>query len=96
MLTIQWRWFPDCRPCRSSPWPRWWGCCRTTLHKNGMPDMATAVGTGMQGGPQREAGRREKNPIAGAATAAEAKASDEALENLLALDTRCKLSWDTA
>ncbi len=60
------------------------GLLSYTLHKNGMPDMATA-GTGMQGGPNAKPGDA-KNPIAGAATAAEAKANDK-LENLLALDT---------
>jgi len=60
------------------------GLLSYTLHKNGMPELAaasTGAPAGMNGKPADA-----KNPAAGAATAAEAKANDK-LENLLTLDT---------
>jgi flagellar biosynthesis protein FlhA len=60
------------------------GLLSYTLHKNGMPDATGAVGTvaaGMNGKSSDG-----KTPVAGAATAAEAKANDK-LENLLKMDT---------
>ena len=60
------------------------GLLSYTVHKNGMPDMTTA-GAGAPAGMNTKPADA-KNPIAGAATAAEAKANDK-LENLLTLDT---------
>ena len=60
------------------------GLLSYTLHKNGMPEMipaGAAAAAGMNGKPGEV-----KAPVAGAATAAEAKANDK-LENLLTLDT---------
>jgi flagellar biosynthesis protein FlhA len=60
------------------------GLLSYTLHKRGMPDMpgaGAAASGGMNGRPAEV-----KNPIAGAATAAEAKANEK-IENLLTLDT---------
>ncbi len=62
------------------------GLLSHTIHKSGMPELspanaANAAAPGMNGKPADT-----KSPIAGAATAAEAKANDK-LENLLALDT---------
>ncbi len=59
-----------------------------TLHKTGgMPEvsMSTAANTGMAGGTSAKAADG-KSAVAGAATAAEAKAGDK-LESLLTLDT---------
>ena len=63
------------------------GLLSYTLHKNGMPDAngAVAAGMGMGGAMNAKAGD-PKAAIAGASTAAEAKANDK-LENLLTLDT---------
>jgi len=60
------------------------GLLSYTVHKNGMPDMTTAGAVAPAGMNTKPADA--KNPIAGAATAAEAKANDK-LENLLTLDT---------
>jgi flagellar biosynthesis protein FlhA len=60
------------------------GLLSYTLHKNGMPDAAGAS-AGASMGMNSKPGEA-KAPLAGAATAAEAKANDK-LENLLALDT---------
>jgi flagellar biosynthesis protein FlhA len=60
------------------------GLLSYTLHKNGMPELAVA-GAGAQGGMNGKPGEA-KTPVAGAATAAEAKANEK-LENLLTLDT---------
>ncbi|HEX4350048.1 MAG TPA: flagellar biosynthesis protein FlhA, partial [Verrucomicrobiae bacterium] len=60
------------------------GLLSYTLHKNGMPELAAAGATTPGGMNTKPADA--KNPIAGATTAAEAKANDK-LENLLTLDT---------
>jgi len=60
------------------------GLLSYTVHKSGVPDM-TPAGAGAPGGMNGKPSDA-KNPIAGAATAAEAKANDK-LENLLTLDT---------
>jgi flagellar biosynthesis protein FlhA len=61
------------------------GLLSYTLHKNGMPDAATAAAEARAGGAGAKTADG-KNAGGGAATAAEAKANDK-LENLLALDT---------
>lgn len=60
------------------------GLLSYTLHKNGMPELA-AANAGAAGGMNGKPGDA-KNPIAGAATPAEAKANDK-LETLLNMDT---------
>jgi flagellar biosynthesis protein FlhA len=60
------------------------GLLSYSLHRNGMPDAA-ASGVGSSQGMNGKPGEG-KVPVAGAATAAEAKANDK-LENLLNLDT---------
>jgi flagellar biosynthesis protein FlhA len=61
------------------------GLLSYSIHKNGMPELAAANVFNTSGGMNGKSADA-KSPIAGAATAAEAKANDK-LENLLTLDT---------